>query len=63
VNQLRAEQARVVEDNARLNAEIDSLRARLADSELTGAELASLREERDVIRTRVADMLAQLESL
>ena len=63
VTQLRAEQARAAEDNVRLSGEIDALRARLSDAEGTGAELEALRDERDVIRNRVADTLAQLEAL
>ncbi len=63
VTQLRADQARAAEDNARLAGEIESLRARLTDAEGGYAELEALRDERDVIRTRVADMLSQLEAL
>src|SRR3982751_5265914 len=43
--------------------ELDTLRGRLAASESTVAELTTLKEERDVIRTRVSDMLEQLEAL
>jgi len=63
VTQLRAEQAQAAEDNARLSGEIDSLRARLSDAEGTNAELVALRDERDVIRSRVVEMLSQLEAL
>jgi regulator of replication initiation timing len=63
VTQLRKEQARAVEDNARLMRELDNLRARLAESEETGTELTALRDERDLIRSRVAEMLQQLESI
>jgi regulator of replication initiation timing len=63
VTQLRAEQARAAEDNARLAGEIDSLRARLTNAEGGYAELEALRDERDVIRSRVAEMLSQLEAL
>lgn len=63
VARLRAEQTQAADDNARLAREIDALRARLADAESGYAELAALRDERDVIRSRVADMLAQLESI
>jgi len=61
ISQLRAEQARSIEDSARMVQEIESLRARLTESEQGATELATLRDERDVIRTRVADMLAQLD--
>ena len=63
VTKLRAEQARAVEEQARLTEEINSLRAQLADAESTSDELSTLREERDVIRTRVTEMLSHLEGL
>jgi regulator of replication initiation timing len=63
VTRLRADQARAVEEQARLTEEIDTLRARLADAESTNVELTSLREERDVIRTRVTEMLSHLEGM
>jgi regulator of replication initiation timing len=63
VTQLRAEQARGVEDNARLAGEIDSLRARLTEAEAGNAELEAMRDERDIIRSRVSEMLSQLETL
>ena len=63
VTRLRADQANAADENARLAQEIDVLRAKLADADGTNAELASLRDEREEIRTRVADMLSQLESL
>jgi len=63
VNRLRGEQARAADDNARLTQEIDVLRARLADSDGVTSDLATLRGERELIRTRVTDMLDQLEHL
>lgn len=63
VTQLRAEHARSTEENFRLSRELESLRAHLAESEVSGSELDALRAERDVIRTRVAEMLEQLESI
>lgn len=63
VTQLRADQARAAEDHARLTGEIDALRARLREAEGGNMELAALRDERDVIRSRVAGMLSQLETL
>ena len=64
VTQLRAEHARATEENGRLARELDGVRARLAESEvLTGTELNALREERDLIRSRVAEMLAQLDAI
>jgi regulator of replication initiation timing len=63
VTRLRAEQARATEEQARLTQEIETLRERLADAESTNVELTSLREERDVIRTRVTEMLSHLEGM
>jgi regulator of replication initiation timing len=63
VTQLRAEHAQSTEENFRLSRELASLRAHLAESEVSGSELDALRAERDVIRARVAEMLEQLESI
>jgi FtsZ-binding cell division protein ZapB len=63
VTKLRAEQAKATEDNARLLQEVENLRARLDEAEGENAELSVLRDERDVIRTRVAEMLQQLEAI
>jgi len=59
----RTEQARAAEENTRLRAELESARGRLAEAEGTGAELSALRTEREQIRSRVGDMLKQIESL
>jgi regulator of replication initiation timing len=61
--QLRAEQATAADENARLLQEIDSLRARLSDAEAVSTELTALRDEREAIRTRVSEMLQQLEGI
>jgi regulator of replication initiation timing len=63
VDRMRSEQARAAEENQRLSHEIEAVRARLASSESLAAELTALRDERDIIRTRVGDMLEQLEAL
>jgi hypothetical protein len=63
VTQLRADQERAADEHARLTQEIDALRARLADAESVNGELATLRDERDIIRSRVSEMLTQLEGL
>ena len=63
VTQLRQEQARSADDNARLTQELDTLRARLAEAELTAAELSTLKDEREEIKTRVTEMLQQLEAI
>ncbi len=63
IGRLRGEQTRVVEENARLQRELDALRGRLNDAEGAATELNTMRDERDQIRTRVAEMLKQLDSL
>ena len=63
VDRMKAEQARAAEENQRLARELDGMRARLATSETALGELRTLREERDVIRNRVTEMLGQLEAL
>jgi FtsZ-binding cell division protein ZapB len=60
VDRERADAARLGEENQRLSRELESMRAR---SEATAAELSELQSERDTIRTRVTDMLEQLEAL
>ena len=63
VERMKLETARAADENQRLSHELDNLRGRLASSEGLVTELTTLKEERDVIRTRVSDMLEQLEAL
>ena len=63
ITQLRAEKAQALDSSARLTAEIERLRSQLSDAEQVNSELVALREERDVIRTRVSEMLQQLEAI
>jgi regulator of replication initiation timing len=63
VDRMKSEQVRQTEENQRLSHELEALRTRLASSETVAAELSALRDERDLIRTRVGDMLDQLEAL
>ena len=63
IGRLRGEQTRVIEENARLQREVESLKTRLSDAESAASELGVLRDERDQIRTRVSDMLQQLDAL
>ena len=60
---IKGEQSRVAEENGRLKAEIEALKGRIANAESAGAEVISLREERDLIKSRVTDMLKQLDGL
>jgi regulator of replication initiation timing len=63
VTRLRSDQARAVDENVRLTQEVAALRARLSDTERASAEITVLRDVREIIRTRVTDMLEQLEHL
>ena len=63
IDRLRAENARAVEDNQRLGRELEALRARAAEADELTPEITALREERDLIRARVGDMLQQIEAL
>lgn len=63
VHRLRAEQGRAAEDNQRMSRELEAARTRLAEAESRTGEVTSLIQERDEIRSRVADMLHQLEAL
>ena len=60
---IKGEQNRVAEENGRLKGEIEALKGRITSAESTGAEVTTLREERDLIKSRVTDMLKQLDSL
>ena len=63
IARIKGEQARVAEENGKLRAEIDTLKARVSTAENAGAEVVTLREERDLIKSRVTDMLKQLDGL
>ena len=63
VEKSRAESTKLRAENDRLETAVDTLQAQLSDAAGVSAELQSMREERDQVRSRVADMLAQLDSL
>jgi regulator of replication initiation timing len=63
IDRLRTESSMAADENARLTRELDAARARLADAETASSEVLALREERNLIRSRVDDMLQQIESL
>ena len=63
VDRMKAEQAHAAEENQRLSRELEAMHARMSASEATAAEITTLRGERDAIRSRVTDMLEQLEAL
>lgn len=63
IDRLRADNSKAADENARLARELDAARGRLADAENTSSEVLTLREERTLIRSRVDEMLQQIESL
>ena len=63
VERLRSNEGRLSEENGRLVRELDTALARLTASEGANSEIAVLREERELIKSRVDDMLAQIEAL
>ena len=63
IDRLRAEQRRAGgRERAAVARARRGAKARLAEAEGASAELAALREERDLIRSRVDEMLQQIES-
>jgi regulator of replication initiation timing len=63
ISRVKSEHSRVSEENGKLKAEIETLKARVNTAETAGAEVITLREERDLIKNRVTDMLKQLDGL
>ena len=63
VERMKSDQARAAEENQRLLRELESMRARIAATDSVSNELSALKQEREIIRTRVGDMLEQLEAL
>jgi outer membrane murein-binding lipoprotein Lpp len=63
VDRMKGDQARADEENSRLSRDLEAMHERVLAAEATTVELTALRSERDAIRTRVSDMLDQLEGL
>jgi FtsZ-binding cell division protein ZapB len=63
IGRMRTEQARMDEEHQHVATELEAARIRLQEVDGTTAEISSLKEERDVIRTRVSSLLEQLEGL
>ena len=63
VEEMRGERARLTAENRALGDEVGVLRKKTVDGEGAAAEVATLREEREQVRTRVKDMLSQIEAL
>lgn len=63
IDTLRGERAKAMDEVARLSRELDAAKARLVDAEGASAELGAMREERELLRNRVVQMIAQLDKL
>jgi FtsZ-binding cell division protein ZapB len=63
VDRMRTDQAKATEENLRLSRELEGIRSRVHATEDLASEMSTLREEREVVRTRVSEMLEQLEAL
>jgi len=63
VEEMRSERTRLAAENRALGDEVGVLRKKTVDGEGAAAEVATLREERDQVRSRVKDMLAQIDAL
>jgi uncharacterized coiled-coil DUF342 family protein len=63
VDTLRAERAKAVDEASRLQRELDGARARLTEATGASAEISTLREERELVRNRVVQLIAQIDKL
>jgi uncharacterized coiled-coil DUF342 family protein len=63
IDTLRAERAKAVDEAARLQRELEATRSRLSEASSATAEVNTLREERELIRNRVVQMIAQIDKL
>jgi chromosome segregation ATPase len=63
IGRMRTEQARLADEYEKASKALDTTRARLLEVEGATAEIAALKDERDIIRTRVSSLLEQLEGL
>ena len=63
IDSLRADRAKALDEVGRLERELDAVKTRLTEVSGASAEVASLREERELIRTRVVQMISQIDKL
>jgi len=63
IGRMRTEQARLADEYEKVSKSLDTTRARLLEVEGATSEIAALKDERDIIRTRVSSLLEQLEGL
>ena len=63
IDTLRADRAKALDEVGRLERDLDAAKARLGEAAGATAEVATLREERELIRTRVVQMIAHIDKL
>jgi uncharacterized coiled-coil DUF342 family protein len=63
IDSLRSDRSKALDEVARLEREVDAARARLTEAAGASDEAATLREERELIRNRVVQMIAQIDKL
>ncbi len=63
IEHMRNENSLLKTENQRLTQDLDSTHSRLTQTKEAKTEITSLRDERKLVRTRVAEMLGQLEAL
>jgi len=63
IDELRAERARAADEIARLERELDAARSEVVEATTASAEINTLREERELVRNRVVQMIAQIDKL
>lgn len=63
IDGLRAERAKAADEIVRLTRELEAARGKIAETSGLSTELSTLREERDVIRARVAQMITEIDKL
>jgi len=63
IDALRGERTKALDEVARLQRELDASRARIAEGAQASTEVATLREERELVRNRVVQMIAQIDKL
>ena len=63
IDTLRTDRAKALDEVARLEREVDAAKTRLGEAAGASAEVSILREEREIIRTRVVQMIAQIDKL
>ena len=63
IDALRAEKTSAIEESERLQQEVTALKSRIAEGASASADLATMREERDLIRARVTQMISHIDKL